>query len=685
MAKNSRDYWKKRFIQIEQAEHSQGMACYADIEKLYRKAQRQIEGQIEAWYGRFADNNGISLSEARRLLTTKELAELKWDIHEYIRYGQENAMNGQWVKQLENASSRYHINRLEAIRLQMQQSVESLFGNQLDDIDRTMRTVYKDGFYRTAFEIQKGVGVGWDFGTLDEKQIAKVINKPWTVDGKNFSARIWNNRGKLVNELNSTLTQGIVLGQDPQKTIDQIARKMNTSKKNAGRLVMTEQAFFSEAAQHDSFKELGIELYEIVATLDSITSDICRDMDGKKFKMNEWEVGVTAPPFHVWCRSTTVPAFDDEFDLIGQRAARGDDGKTYYVPSTMTYKEWQKSFVDGDKSGLKEAAPDVTIKEKPKTFSEKVQKVKDDIAANGGKIKEKHLLEAGKALADDFAVFKAPLKEAAEKAKADYNRFSNELNSIDQRQKELRMAKRGLKNLDEVGLKSMDELAAEEKELLDRHNSIKNNQEYIDAYNAWIEADKKYNGTHADNIAWLKSKLGEIRAMGSDNMPIKAHLNNSRSPVRKYIETAYSGYPSEWVQKSVAKGNLKPKKVDRGYYSEWSKEIGISGWTEESSLETAIHELGHRFERAVPAIRDMEELFYKRRTAGERLEWLGSGYSRSEVTRKDNFISPYMGKDYNNKAYELVSMGFQYAYTDPVKLATDPDMQSWIYGILALL
>lgn len=100
--------------------------------------------------------------------------------------------------------------------------------------------------------------------------------------------------------------------------------------------------------------------------------------------------------------------------------------------------------------------------------------------------------------------------------------------------------------------------------------------------------------------------------MGSDNLPIKEHLNNSRSPVRKYIETAYSNYPFEWVQKSVAKGKLKPKKVDRGYYSEWSKEIGISGWTEESSIETAVHELGHRFERAV-----MESVTWKKFSTNE--------------------------------------------------------------------
>ena len=350
----SSDYWQKRFELLEQAAHQQGVQCYADIEKQYRQAQKTLEGQIAAWYQRFADNNGVTLADAKRMLTAKELAELKWDIQDYIRYGEENAINGTWVKQLENASARFHISRLEALKLQTQQSIEVMFGNQLDSIDRIMRDVYKSGYYHTAFEIQKGVGVGWDFSTLDDKQISKVINKPWAVDGKNFSERIWGNRQKLVNELNNTLTQNIILGKDPQKAIDEIARKMNTSKTNAGRLVMTEEAFFSSAAQKDCFAELDVEMYEIVATLDSHTSEICRGMDGKHFKMSEWQIGTTAPPFHVNCRTTTVPYFDDEFDAVGERAARDEEtGKTYFVPGNMTYKEWEKAFVNGDKSDLK--------------------------------------------------------------------------------------------------------------------------------------------------------------------------------------------------------------------------------------------------------------------------------------------------------------------------------------------
>ena len=50
-------------------------------------------------------NNGVSMAEARKLLNNKELEEFRWDVDDYIRYGQENAVNQQWMKQLENASS----------------------------------------------------------------------------------------------------------------------------------------------------------------------------------------------------------------------------------------------------------------------------------------------------------------------------------------------------------------------------------------------------------------------------------------------------------------------------------------------------------------------------------------------------------------------------------------------------
>lgn len=347
------EYWKQRFTQLEAAQNRKGATAYLEMEKQYKAAQNELESQIARWYQRFADSNGISLAQAKQWLKGQDLAEFKWDVKEYIKYGKENAINGAWMQELENASSKFHISRLEALQIQTQNSLETMFAQQMGTMKKALSDVYASGYYHTAYTVQQGFGLGRDIAGLDQAQIEKVLSKPWAVDGYNFSTRIWNSKTKLIGEVHNELSKNLLTGADPQKAIDSLAKKMGTSKSNAGRLVMTEQAYFSSAAQKDCFNDLDVEEYEIVATLDSHTSDICRSLDGKVFKMSDYKPGVTAPPFHVYCRSTTAPHFKDNFDA-GERAARGADGKTYYVSDDVTYSEWKRAFVDGDKSGFAE-------------------------------------------------------------------------------------------------------------------------------------------------------------------------------------------------------------------------------------------------------------------------------------------------------------------------------------------
>lgn len=368
--KKSSAYWKKRFSDLEASQNTYGQRTFHQIEPAFDAAQRQIQAQIETWYSRYAKNNGITMAEARKQLSTAELKELRWDVQEYIKYGRENALDGRWMKELENASARFHVSRLEALKLRTQQSLEVAFGNELDSIDEMVNHVYQSGYYHTCFEVQKGFNIGWEIGQIDERKLSKVISKPWTPDGKTFSDRVWERKTQMVGDLHRQLTRTIIQGKAPDEAIKTMTKylqdKTKNAKYNAGRLVMTEEAFISSVAQKDAFEELDVEEFEIVATLDSHTSDICQDMDGKHFPMSQYEVGSTAPPFHVWCRSTTVPYFNDEWS-VGERAARGEDGKTYYVPDSMTYHDWSKSFVDGgDKSELKEIKNDDTMSLKNK-------------------------------------------------------------------------------------------------------------------------------------------------------------------------------------------------------------------------------------------------------------------------------------------------------------------------------
>lgn len=346
MAKKDPDYWKRRMAALEDVRYREGAAYYKDVQEQFRRASNSIQMDIERWYMRLAGNNDISYAAAKRLLKKGELEEFKWDVQQYIKAGEENAIDRRWMKELENASARYHISYLEAMKLQTRQHAELLSTEFEGGMTDFLHKSYSDSYYHTAYEMAKGTGVGTNLARLDSKRIDTVIQKPWAQDGANFSDRIWSNKQKLIQNLHTELSQNIIRGESPQKAIDNLTKTMNVSRAQAGRLIMTESAAIASVAQRDSLKELGVEQYEILATLDSKTSEICQSLDGQVFDMKDYEVGVTAPPFHPNCRSTTVPYFDDEFTDGEERAARDEGtGKTYYVPADMKYGEWKRRFV----------------------------------------------------------------------------------------------------------------------------------------------------------------------------------------------------------------------------------------------------------------------------------------------------------------------------------------------------
>jgi SPP1 gp7 family putative phage head morphogenesis protein len=346
MALRNRSYWKERFEDLNERLLNIGEDYIPHMEISYEKAISNIQKEIEAFYQRFAKENELSYDDAKKLLDSHQRKEFQLTLEEYIQKGKENALDQRWMKELENASTIYRMDRLKALQLQMRQQIELLEAQKDKDFHEVLSKVYADGYYHTVYEIQTGLGVGSVFATLDIDKIQKVLVRPWAPDGKNFSQRIWgDDRTNLLYQLETRLTQGIIRGEGADSIIRDISKAMNTSRSAARRLVLTENAFFASASRLDAYKELDIEQYEYVATLDLKTSSICRSMDGMVFKKSEYKVGLNAPPLHVYCRSTTVPYFDDEFTYDEERAARGENGKTYYIPADMKYEDWYEQYV----------------------------------------------------------------------------------------------------------------------------------------------------------------------------------------------------------------------------------------------------------------------------------------------------------------------------------------------------
>lgn len=343
------DYWRGRFAILENSAHKQADEYLQTLEDIYRETEHTVQRDIESWYQRFATNNNVTLAEARKMLTTGQLEEFKWTAEQYVKAAQQANLSPEWIKKLENASTRFHVSRLEAIQLQIQQQIELLYGNQVDGVDDLLKKLVSNGYTHGAFEIQKGIGLGWDFTALNQKKLETLLSKPWTTDGRTFRDRCWVNKDELVDTVNKELIQGMLRGDPPAKTITAIQKKFGTARYKARRLVHTETTYFNAVSKIQMYKDLGVDQIEIVETLDSRTCAVCQPLDGMVIPLAQCEPGVAVPPFHPNCRGTTCPHYDD---MDGERAARTADGKVYYVPANMKYTDWKKAFVDGVKDGL---------------------------------------------------------------------------------------------------------------------------------------------------------------------------------------------------------------------------------------------------------------------------------------------------------------------------------------------
>ena len=295
---------------------------------------QRIERELDGFYKSI---DTITLKSAKKLLTGAELKDYKRNINNYLT----DNVRDEWKKELLNLKDRYRVSRLQGMQISLRQELEVLGKMELDGITELTKSIYEDNYYHNLYEVTKEMGITKVFDKVDTRKIEMLQQKGWADDDKNFDERIWGRNTKVNNFLQKELTQSIILGKDPQELINTMAKTFKSSKDQAGALILTESAYYASESQHEAYSELDVERYQNIATLDEVTSDICKEMDLSIFKMSEYEINVTAPPFHVRCRTYYIPYFEDNYT---ERFARSG-GKTYTVPSDMSYKEWYSTYV----------------------------------------------------------------------------------------------------------------------------------------------------------------------------------------------------------------------------------------------------------------------------------------------------------------------------------------------------
>lgn len=360
MSMPSKKYWINRAELALIMGEKDVLTYEKELLQAYENTQARLKQELEAFYGRYATEEGIPLSKAREILSPTATKDFKKRQKQYLAEVEalgEEAFTEKYRKKLKNMSARTYVTKLDEINAAIRHQIELLNTKYHGDAKRLLQRSYEDNFYIFMFDIQKNVGFGVDFTALGKEQLDAAISAKW--NGANYSDRIWTNKEKLITELQTITQQEFVRGRGLNVVSREFANRMNVSYNNARRLIRTEFNHVANQATLQSYKDSGIlEEYEYLATLDNRTSDICRELDGKIFKLSEAQTGVNLPPLHPHCRSTTIPYFGEDEELEGtERIARAADGSTYYVDGKMTFKDWAKEHASDAYATIVATAP----------------------------------------------------------------------------------------------------------------------------------------------------------------------------------------------------------------------------------------------------------------------------------------------------------------------------------------
>lgn len=300
----SQEYWAKR--EAEQLRHNITEEAEYDkrLKQIYSDMLDACQNEINAFYGKYAAKEGITLAEAKKKVAKLDIAAYERKAKRYVADKDFSAKANEEMR-LYNAAMK--INRLEMLKANI--GLELIAGH--DELEKFMEGILKG---RTEDELKRQAGI---LGKTVKNNAAKahaIINGSF--HSGTFSDRIWQYQDLMREDLGKVLTDGLIRGKNPRA----IARDMRKvfyggdPKKVGGyrycieRLMRTELARVQTEAQKQSFERNGFEQYTFI--VNGGCCDICEGLKGKHFPVAKMMPGENAPPMHPHCRCSTA-AYSD--------------------------------------------------------------------------------------------------------------------------------------------------------------------------------------------------------------------------------------------------------------------------------------------------------------------------------------------------------------------------------------
>lgn len=261
-----------------------------------------LSNTIENWLNKYANEEGITMAEAKKKVETADIERLKKRAAKVVASKDFSPLANQDMR-LYNLTMR--INRLEYLMADI--------GITLAEFQGEHEAFLYESFNKLAIEeYEKQSAVLGQNVKGSSKQINQVVTGSyqageWTAI---WSERLWQNNRTLKLMLDRELTQAIIAGENSRKVAQRIRKATNQSRYAAERLARTELARIQGDIQLDSYTKAGVKRYIYIAEPNACKA--CKPLDDRIFDTDKKEIGKNFYPMHPNCRCSSAPYIDRE-------------------------------------------------------------------------------------------------------------------------------------------------------------------------------------------------------------------------------------------------------------------------------------------------------------------------------------------------------------------------------------
>lgn len=277
-------YWTDRETEAKKHYITDEKEYEKELHRIYEDMLDNVQKEIDSFYAKYANQNGLTLAEAKKAVSKLDIAAYERKAKRYVR-DRDFSKEANEELRLYNATMR--INRLEMLKANI--GLELISGH--DEMQKFMGDILQG---RTEDELKRQAGILGKTIKNNAQTANAIVNASF--HNAKFSDRIWMHQDLLKNDLNKLLQSGLIAGKNPRVLAKEIKQRFEVKTSDAERLMRTELARVQTEAQKQSFERNGFTMYTFLALGDACP--ICADINGNHYKVEDMQPGLNAPPMH---------------------------------------------------------------------------------------------------------------------------------------------------------------------------------------------------------------------------------------------------------------------------------------------------------------------------------------------------------------------------------------------------